>query len=122
MILHALERGEGRPLVLLHGLYGQAVNFGAVQRRLAAGRRTIALDLRNHGQSPRAPVMGYRAMAEDVLETASGKFTGAELINRRLANPKYAPAIKAEAKKVLAAQQKAAKEAAEAPAESVDEI
>lgn len=69
MILHALERGEGRPLVLLHGLYGQAVNFGAVQRRLAAGRRTIALDLRNHGQSPRAPVMGYRAMAEDVLET-----------------------------------------------------
>lgn len=69
MILHAVERGEGRPVVLLHGLYGQAQNFGAVQRRLATGRRVIALDLRNHGRSPRAPVMGYPAMAEDVLET-----------------------------------------------------
>jgi esterase len=69
VILHAVERGEGRPLVLLHGLFGQAVNFGAVQRRLAVGRRVIALDLRNHGASPHAPVMGYRAMAEDVLET-----------------------------------------------------
>ena len=69
MILHAVERGEGAPVVLLHGLYGQAINFGAIQKRLAVGRRVIALDLRNHGQSPRAPVMGYRAMAEDVLET-----------------------------------------------------
>lgn len=69
MILHATERGEGPPLVLLHGLYGQASNFGGAQRRLAKGRRVIALDLRNHGLSPRAPVMGYRAMAEDVLET-----------------------------------------------------
>ena len=72
MILHAVERGEGPPLVLLHGLYGQSLNFGAVQRQLATGRRVIALDLRNHGQSPRAPVMGYHAMAEDVLETLRG--------------------------------------------------
>lgn len=72
MILHAAERGEGPPLVLLHGLYGQSLNFGAVQRKLATGRRVIALDLRNHGQSPRAPVMGYHAMAEDVLETLRG--------------------------------------------------
>ena len=69
MILHAIERGSGPPLVLLHGLFGQAVNFGVVQRRLALGRRVIALDLRNHGASPHAPVMGYPAMAEDVLET-----------------------------------------------------
>ncbi len=76
MILHAVERqGSGAaadkpPIVLLHGLFGQAMNFGAVQRRLAgSGRRVIALDMRNHGASPHAPVMGYRAMAEDVLET-----------------------------------------------------
>jgi esterase len=69
MILHAVERGEGKPLALLHGLFGQATNFGTVQRRLAVGRRVIALDLRNHGASPRAPRMDYPDMAEDVLET-----------------------------------------------------
>ena len=70
MILNAVSRGEGPVLVLLHGLFGQAGNFGAVQRRLAeGGRRVVALDLRNHGASPHAPGMDYRVMAEDVRET-----------------------------------------------------
>jgi len=69
MILHATEMGSGPPLVLLHGLFGAARNFGAVQRRLAQGRRVIAVDLRNHGASPHAADMVYRTMAEDVLET-----------------------------------------------------
>ncbi len=69
MKLHAVEAGAGRPVVLLHGLFGQAGNFGAVQRRLAAEYRVIALDLRNHGASPHAEGMGYAAMAADVLET-----------------------------------------------------
>lgn len=69
MRLHAVEAGEGAPVVLLHGLFGQAGNFGAVQRWLAAGHRVIALDLRNHGASPHADGMSYAAMAGDVLET-----------------------------------------------------
>ena len=69
MILHATEMGDGPPLVLLHGLFGAARNFGAVQRRLAQGRRVIAVDLRNHGASPHAPDMRYRTMADDVLDT-----------------------------------------------------
>jgi pimeloyl-ACP methyl ester carboxylesterase len=69
MILHAVERGAGPPLALLHGLFGQSTNFATAQRRLAEGRRVIALDLRNHGASPRAPAMAYPDMAEDVLET-----------------------------------------------------
>jgi pimeloyl-ACP methyl ester carboxylesterase len=69
VILHAVERGTGPPLALLHGLFGQAGNFATVQRRLAAGRRVIALDLRNHGASPHAPTTAYPDMAEDVLET-----------------------------------------------------
>lgn len=70
MILHSVSRGEGPVLVLLHGLFGQSGNFGAVQRRLAAGgRRVFALDLRNHGASPHARGMDYRTMAEDVRET-----------------------------------------------------
>ncbi len=68
-ILFGREEGQGKPLVLLHGLFGASGNFGAVQRRLAARFRVIALDLRNHGASPHAPAMDYSAMAEDVLAT-----------------------------------------------------
>ncbi|WP_338662316.1 alpha/beta fold hydrolase [Pararoseomonas sp. SCSIO 73927] len=74
MILNAVEAGEGPPLVLLHGLFGQARNFGALQRRLAAnGRRVVALDLPNHGASPHAPSMDYRVMADSVAETLEAK-------------------------------------------------
>jgi len=69
MILHAVESGAGAPVALLHGLFGQAANFGTLQRRLSATHRVIALDLRNHGASRHAPAMTYPAMAEDVLET-----------------------------------------------------
>jgi pimeloyl-ACP methyl ester carboxylesterase len=69
MILHASQVGAGRPVVLLHGLFGAAKNFGAVQRALARDWRVIALDLRNHGSSPHAPGMGYDLQADDVLET-----------------------------------------------------
>jgi esterase len=69
MILHSVEAGQGPPLVLLHGLFGAARNFGAVQRALAPESRVIALDLRNHGSSPHAAVDGYDTMAADVLET-----------------------------------------------------
>ncbi|RAI58534.1 alpha/beta fold hydrolase [Roseicella frigidaeris] len=69
MRLNAVEAGEGAPLVLLHGLFGAAGNWGSLQRRLAARRRVIALDLRNHGASGRAAAMDYPALAEDVAET-----------------------------------------------------
>ena len=69
MILDATELGSGQPVALLHGLFGAAANFGTVQKRLAERHRVIALDLRNHGNSPHARYMSYPAMAEDVLET-----------------------------------------------------
>lgn len=69
MILHAVELGDGPPLALLHGLFGQATNFASVQKRLAQRFRVLALDLRNHGASPHAPGMDYATLAGDVLET-----------------------------------------------------
>jgi pimeloyl-ACP methyl ester carboxylesterase len=70
MMLNAIEAGQGgMPLVLLHGLFGSARNFGTVQRAFAQYRRTIALDLRNHGASPHEPDMRYATMAADVLAT-----------------------------------------------------
>lgn len=73
MLLNVIERGPDAPstlppVVLLHGLFGRARNLGFVQRKLATTRKTLAMDLRNHGNSPHGP-MSYPAMAQDVLET-----------------------------------------------------
>jgi pimeloyl-ACP methyl ester carboxylesterase len=67
--LAAAEYGEGPPLAILHGLFGSGRNWASMAQRLAAGRRVIALDLRNHGASPWADAMGYEEMAEDVRAT-----------------------------------------------------
>ena len=69
MILHAIEAGAGPPVVLMHGLFGSGRNFGAVQRAFAPRFRVIALDMRNHGDSPHGADMRYATQAEDVRET-----------------------------------------------------
>lgn len=69
MILNVSEAGEGPPLVLLHGLFGAARNLGVLTRALSSSFRVLALDLRNHGDSPRGDVMNYASMAADVAET-----------------------------------------------------
>lgn len=73
MILHAVEAGTARdgkaPVVVVHGLFGAASNFAAIQRRLACTAQVIAFDLRNHGLSPHDPLMSYPGMAADVLDS-----------------------------------------------------
>ncbi len=71
MILRSTILGEGPPVVLMHGLFGQARNFAGVQRQLADTFKVVALDLRNHGGSPHGTAMDYRSMAGDVLQTLS---------------------------------------------------
>ena len=43
--------GEGRPLVILHGLYGCSDNWIPVAKKLAQNNEVILPDLPNHGQS-----------------------------------------------------------------------
>ncbi len=69
MHLNHSDAGTGPPVVLLHGLFGAARNFGSVQRALAPLFRVIAMDARNHGASPHAGGMRYPDLAADVLET-----------------------------------------------------
>jgi pimeloyl-ACP methyl ester carboxylesterase len=51
------ELGEGRPVILLHGLFSDAqmnwIRFGHAERIAANGFRVIMPDLRAHGQSAR---------------------------------------------------------------------
>ncbi len=69
MRLNHIDSGGGPPVVLLHGLFGTARNFGTLQRALTPLFRVIALDARNHGASPHAAGMRYATLADDVLET-----------------------------------------------------
>ena len=76
MILHAIQSGEGPLVVLLHGLFGSARNFGAVQRALTPRFRVISLDMRNHGDSPHALDMRYPTLAADVQDTLASLGVG----------------------------------------------
>src|SRR5690348_2264177 len=67
--LAATEYGAGQPVAILHGLFGWGRNWATIAQRLAAGHRVIALDLRNHGNSPWADTMTYAEMADDVRDT-----------------------------------------------------
>lgn len=69
MLLHSIDAGSGPPVVLLHGLFGAARNFGMLQRALSPRFRVLAMDARNHGASPHAEGMRYPTLAADVLET-----------------------------------------------------
>ncbi|MBF6329623.1 alpha/beta fold hydrolase [Nocardia transvalensis] len=51
-VWNRIERGAGRPLVLLHGAGGTARNWLPVLDRLAEQRRVIALDFPGFGHTP----------------------------------------------------------------------
>lgn len=60
------------PLVVAHGLFGSARNWRAHSKRMGAGRDAYAVDMRNHGDSPRDDANDYFAMAGDLAEMIEG--------------------------------------------------
>lgn len=70
------------PLFVVHGLFGSARNWGAICRRIAQGnlcgpRKVIAVDLRNHGDSPWDDDARYPALAGDLADTIMAEAGGA---------------------------------------------
>ncbi len=63
------------PLLIAHGLFGSGRNWGVIARRLADCRDVIAVDMRNHGSSPRKPSHTYPDLAADLANviTALGQ-------------------------------------------------
>lgn len=55
-------------LVIGHGLFGSGRNWGVIAKRLSDSRQVIAIDQRNHGQSPWADSHSYADMAADLIE------------------------------------------------------
>lgn len=56
------------PLVIAHGLFGSARNWGVIAKRLSETRRVICVDMRNHAGSFWDADMSYEAMARDLTE------------------------------------------------------
>ncbi|MGR3812158.1 alpha/beta fold hydrolase [Jiulongibacter sp. NS-SX5] len=69
MKLNFRKIGEGKPVVILHGVFGSSDNLFTVSKKLAENDLAIyALDARNHGQSPRSNELNYEVMADDLHE------------------------------------------------------
>lgn len=75
MLNYTLNGDAALPtLIIAHGLYGSARNWGVLSRRLSDQFHVIAVDMRNHGNSARMPTQDYPAMADDLAEVI--KHTG----------------------------------------------
>lgn len=68
MELFYRQTGHGKPLIILHGLYGSSDNWHSIARAFADSFSVYTVDLRNHGNSPHNPVHNYVAMANDIYE------------------------------------------------------
>jgi esterase len=67
MKLHYKKLGEGKPLVVLHGVFGSSDNLYTVCKQISEqGFEVFILDARNHGQSPRSEEFNYKVLAEDL--------------------------------------------------------
>ena len=90
------DEGEGRPIVLLHGLMAHSGFFDA-QRGLASDFRLVRVDLRGHGASRGGAAPTVARLAQDVAELAEalglrdaigvGWSLGASVLWRLLAGP-----------------------------------
>lgn len=66
--LHYTSLGEGKPVVIIHGLLGSSRNWSSFAKRLSGNFRVISVDLRNHGKSGHADTMTYSEMVSDIIE------------------------------------------------------
>ncbi|WP_417677223.1 alpha/beta fold hydrolase [Pseudodonghicola sp.] len=66
-ILHGTAT-DRPPLIIAHGLFGSGRNWGVIAKRLSDERQVIAVDMRNHGQSPWLPQHRYADLAADLAE------------------------------------------------------
>ena len=61
--------GEGQPLIILHGLFGQSDNWNTLAKQFSEnGLEVYTVDQRNHGLSPHSDEWNYKVMSEDILE------------------------------------------------------
>ena len=85
-MLHISRHGDGpaTPLLIAHGLFGSARNWGAIARALADRGPVLAVDMRNHGQSPHHPQHGYADLAADLAEVVAAEAGQADILGHSM--------------------------------------
>jgi esterase len=69
MVLFFRQVGNGRPMIILHGIFGISDNWLTVSKLIAENNFSVySLDARNHGQSPHSEEFSYQAMADDLMQ------------------------------------------------------
>lgn len=63
-------------LLIAHGLFGSARNWGVIAKRLSEGRQVTAVDMRNHGASHWFSSQNYPDMASDLAEVLTSMKSG----------------------------------------------
>jgi pimeloyl-ACP methyl ester carboxylesterase len=79
MKLHYRTIGEGKPLFILHGLFGSSDNWQTLGKKFAEDYQVFFVDQRNHGRSPHSEDFNYDLMVEDFAELVDD--LGLEKIN-----------------------------------------
>lgn len=69
MLLHYRLLGKGKPIVILHGLFGSADNWHSFAKSIADQFQVVLIDIRNHGQSPHTPDFNYNLISRDIADT-----------------------------------------------------
>lgn len=68
MQLYFKKIGDGKPLIILHGLFGMSDNWVTISKRIAKRHAVYLLDLRNHGRSPHLDTFNYHVLSDDLEE------------------------------------------------------
>lgn len=71
-------------LLVVHGLFGSARNWGAIAKRLSDGREVISVDMRNHGDSPWAASHAYADLAADLARVIAEKGSAPDLLGHSM--------------------------------------
>ena len=65
--LNYKQVGEGKHIVLIHGLFGSLENLNMVAKSLSQHYCVTSIDVRNHGNSFHQQNMDYQVLAQDVI-------------------------------------------------------
>ncbi|XP_013190921.2 protein ABHD11-like [Amyelois transitella] len=68
--IHGRRPTDGIPVIVLHGLLGSKRNWDTMSKNISHGlnRSVVAVDIRNHGDSPHVNSHTYAELAEDVVK------------------------------------------------------
>jgi len=72
------------PLLIAHGLFGSARNWNVIAKRLSDERQVLTVDMRNHGESPRAETQSYGDMAEDLAQVIAAHGGQADVLGHSM--------------------------------------